>query len=337
MSDQNPSTERSAAFQTANTYLDSSPVLNDIEELRNRLSSVGYLYLSRFVPRELVLGLRHRFLTILQGQGWIAPGTDPKEGVANSFYACGNADLDYLRTMCLLFKVEEFHALGQHLRLMDLFNCLFQDHVLLHPRNVVRVFFPHADRFTTRAHQDYATVRGAHETYTAWVPLGDCPQVLGGLQLVPTSHLGGLCPTRPVPDGVGTEACGDFSSRWLGGDFHAGDLLIFHSLTVHRALPNRTNQLRLSVDYRYQPLSLPVHPARFALTDGLRSWESTYEGWLSTHYQYYWQNLPLVLAPSIRALEETSRRRADSRYASVLSDLLNGLASARLRTYSSSP
>ena len=34
---------------------------------------------------------------------------------------------------------------------------------------------------------------------------------------------------------------------------------MFHSLTIHKSLPNQfPDRLRLSVDYRYQPLSHPV-------------------------------------------------------------------------------
>jgi ectoine hydroxylase-related dioxygenase (phytanoyl-CoA dioxygenase family) len=173
-------------------------------------------------------------------------------------------------------------------------------------------------------------MRGTEETYTTWIPLGDCPRSLGSLQIVPASHLGGLRLTQPTPDNRGMEAYGASSDRWIGGEFAPGDILIFHSLTVHRALPNRTDRLRLSVDFRYQPLSLPIHPTRFALTDGYRSWESTYDGWVSSRYQYYWQNLRLHLAPSIGSLVESLMRTDDPRQAAALTQLLNALVSARL-------
>ena len=37
---------------------------------------------------------------------------------------------------------------------------------------------------------------------------------------------------------------------WRGGDFAAGDAVIFHNLTVHRGSPNLTDRLRLSADFR---------------------------------------------------------------------------------------
>jgi len=34
-------------------------------------------------------------------------------------------------------------------------------------------------------------------------------------------------------------------------------MLVFHSLMIHRALPNTSDRIRLSLDTRYQPLSEP--------------------------------------------------------------------------------
>ena len=40
--------------------------------------------------------------------------------------------------------------------------------------------------------------------------------------------------------------------EWHTGDFAAGDVLVFHSHTIHKALPNLTpDRLRLSTDNRY--------------------------------------------------------------------------------------
>jgi ectoine hydroxylase-related dioxygenase (phytanoyl-CoA dioxygenase family) len=49
---------------------------------------------------------------------------------------------------------------------------------------------------------------------------------------------------------------------WRAEDFVAGDVLLFHSLTMHKALPNRTRrELRLSIDNRYQREGDEIDPA----------------------------------------------------------------------------
>ena len=84
--------------------------------------------------------------------------------------------------------------------------------------------------------------------------------------------------------------------QWLSADYKIGDVLFFHSRTVHMSLPNRTgNRMRISVDYRYQGLSQPIHPK--CLRPHLRQfdWDYVYAGWQSKAFQYYWKDLPLEI------------------------------------------
>ncbi len=43
--------------------------------------------------------------------------------------------------------------------------------------------------------------------------------------------------------------------EWRTTTYQPGDVLLFSSLTVHGAMPNKTKQLRLSADFRYQAVS----------------------------------------------------------------------------------
>jgi ectoine hydroxylase-related dioxygenase (phytanoyl-CoA dioxygenase family) len=110
-------------------------------------------------------------------------------------------------------------------------------------------------------HQDFFHVRGTAETCTAWVPLGDCERQLGCLAVVDGSHKLGFREHEPSagPGGFAVDPGG--GAAWLCQDFAAGDVLIFHSLTMHKALPNRTkHQIRISLDNRYQRSTDEVDP-----------------------------------------------------------------------------
>ena len=66
------------------------------------------------------------------------------------------------------------------------------------------------------------------------------------------------------------------------------------ALTVHKSIPNLTeNQIRLSVDYRYQPPSLPIEKKSITPHCEVLPWEEIYAGWKSKELQYYWQNYDL--------------------------------------------
>ena len=59
--------------------------------------------------------------------------------------------------------------------------------------------------------------------------------------------------------------------------FAAGDVLLFHSMTVHKGVPNRSDRLRMSMDVRYQLVSEPFNIDN-ANPDGQPlSWDEVYE------------------------------------------------------------
>jgi hypothetical protein len=94
----------------------------------------------------------------------------------------------------------------------------------------------------------------------------------------------------------GAEADGALRHCWLGDDIAAGDVIIFHSLLVHRAGPNLSDRLRLSVDFRYQARHQPICPVCLLLASNGLSWERVYQGWSSDTLKYYWRRWKLCYA-----------------------------------------
>jgi hypothetical protein len=161
----------------------------------------------------------------------------------------------------------------------------------------MRNIFPDRLQYTTKAHQDYPNVQGTPEVYTAWIPLIDCPPEVGGLQVARGSHTLGVLEFGIGYGAGGIEILDPLDGRWTGGPMCAGDVLVFHSLTVHKGIENRSSRLRMSIDCRYQRVRDPFNPDN-ANPDGqpLR-WEDVYAGWRSRDLQYYWTRLPLTERP----------------------------------------
>jgi ectoine hydroxylase-related dioxygenase (phytanoyl-CoA dioxygenase family) len=100
-----------------------------------------------------------------------------------------------------------------------------------------------AEKTTGRyIHCDYPGA-GVQDMLTTWIPLADVPAALGGLAVRPGGHR-----ERPRQPRLlnGTER------RWASTDYRPGDVIIFHCLTPHAALPNTGRRLRLSADCRWQ-------------------------------------------------------------------------------------
>ena len=127
--------------------------------------------------------------------------------------------------------------------------------------------------------------RGTQHLYTIWIPLGDVPLEMGPLMVLEGSHRsktllekyckmdadegngvfnwhyrhggffrGGQYTKNPVA------AQRELGGRWLTTDFVMGDLMVFSTFTLHGSLDNRSNQIRLSADARYQLASEPADP-----------------------------------------------------------------------------
>ena len=163
--------------------------------------------------------------------------------------------------------------------------------------------------------------------YTVWIPLHDCPIGIGPLRILEGSHRYGVQhherENLHVPEIPEAAAAG---AEWVGGPVNAGDVLIFHSLTVHAASPNLSNQMRLSMDCRFQDARRNLNPANLVFSgESGKSWEKTYGSWNSDELKYYWKKIPLRLQPSqaeLATLSETAEPAARrAQYARMISQL----------------
>ena len=71
------------------------------------------------------------------------------------------------------------------------------------------------------------------------------------------------------------------------------------SHAVHSGSLNRTgNRMRLSVDYRYQPMSEPVDISSLKPHMGWFDWDYVYRTWPKEYdgLRYYWKDLPVNVA-----------------------------------------
>jgi ectoine hydroxylase-related dioxygenase (phytanoyl-CoA dioxygenase family) len=268
------------------------------EVLRARMDGQRYLFLPDLIDHTAIHEVRHDILAVCAQAGWLAPGTDPDEGIAapGVRYVAGQPEFGEVYTE--IQKLESFHALAHQPGILDAVRTIVQDDVLVHPRNIARVIFPQNINFTTPAHQDFIHIKGAADTYTCWFPLGDCPPELGGLAIMAGSHPEGVLPHVPAlgagGKGIETEP---LPYHWVASPLRTGDALLFHSHTVHKGLDNvSADRLRVSVDFRYQGVSSPVHPSSLLPHHGQLTWEDIYAGWKSKRYQYYWRSLPVNVA-----------------------------------------
>lgn len=280
----------------------STEITSDI--LQNEIAIRGYVLVRGLVPRNDLAQLLAEITEIMSVEGWLLPGYEPLERIANSATACGDPDPGFKSTYQTIFNLAAFHALPHHPELLRAMRMLIGERVLVHPKPIGRLIFPNCGRLTVHAHQDYRFMGGDPECFTAWIPLHDCPSDVGPLQIMEGSHRFGYQQHEDlhIPEiPAGTAAGGD----WVGGEINAGDVLLFHSLTVHAASANTSKHMRISLDCRFQDYRRALNPANLAFAgESGKSWEKTYSGWQTDDLKYYWKKLPLNLQPSTSELAQ---------------------------------
>lgn len=276
-------------------FEDSTGLISDIDALRLRMQRDGYLLLRGVLAVERVNELQLQILSILAEEGWLMDSQDVLERIANPAACCYSPQPEFRRVAQRIYRLEAFHAIPHQTAILELFREFFGTAPLPHPNSIARVVFPSIvgnPLATTPRHQDYRTFQGSVETYTAWIPLHRCEAEDGPLAVAPGTHDSGLLP-------VAGEVRETFDGNWKSGTFDPGDLLLLHSHVVHKALPNHSKRIRLSIDARYQPLNEPicdVFVSDRSYWSGM-DWTEIYADFKSKDLQFYWKGLPLQAIP----------------------------------------
>ena len=243
---------------TTEALADRSPLLADPDSLRAGAEADGALLLRQLLDAELVDRVRAVALDAARAAGWLHPDRPPSAGIARPGVAVGAYDDAWLEVQRAVVGDPSWDALATAPALQ----CTLEAVLGAPPEgghgSVLRAFSPAGEEHTTPPHQERAFIGGRPDAWTAWIPLGECPQALGGLAVMRGSHRHGPLPhagdrcTR-VPDG----------HPWACADYEPGDVLLVHCHTLHRALPNRdpAGRLRLSADFRFRPGDNPARSA----------------------------------------------------------------------------
>jgi hypothetical protein len=237
----------------------SNALLGDAQALRRRLAEDGYVFFTGLLPAAEIGAAAVVVFNQLRQGGW----TDNQGGVPAR--PCAPTVREALGDPAFRAAITSpaFNRIPYLDQLRRVIRMILGPRAFSYPSKVLRAVCPEdrpARTGITRGryvHQDYA-VGGVQDMLTTWIPLTDIPVRLGGLAVLPGSHLGP--PLRP-------RVLSQREAGWATTSYRAGDALIFHSLTSHAALPNRAAALRLSGDFRWQlpdqlvPAQLVLGPA----------------------------------------------------------------------------
>ena len=150
-----------------------------------------------------------------------------------------------------------FYDLFAHPKLLDLAELVLGAEIRLYPNYSVRPKLPNDPRTEVLWHQDAGytnTAADALRMMNVWVPLVPANEENGCMQFIPESHRLGVVGHQKE------EFYLQIDQEYLAPRMYSaiqietmpGDAVIFSNLLFHRGLPNRSNHIRWSVDFRYQ-------------------------------------------------------------------------------------
>jgi ectoine hydroxylase-related dioxygenase (phytanoyl-CoA dioxygenase family) len=274
-------------------------LVSDVSESRDvlqaRFQEWGYLYIRNYVDADKCDSLLASILAELEPHITRDPNTAmPVLGGEPFFETDPVWDTVYPRIQSL----EAFHGFFHDAHLLELMQGIVGPDVFVYPMKMARISTPRKIGYETPPHQDAHSHNAGPTMAGIWVALHDVSQEMGRVKVLPRSHRHGV---RRVftAEGVGGVQCEIFpeENTWHVSDFARGDVLIFHSATVHKAEPNTAEQaVRLSVDTRFCDHGAPVFSTNLEPHHGWRieglDWARIYSGWQRSDYQYYWEDYP---------------------------------------------
>lgn len=265
--------------------------------LRERFQTYGYLFFRRFLPEQRCNDMLEALLDAAAPHITCEDGS-PQLGSAPFSESDPLWDEVYPRMQ----QLEALHSLFHRAPLIDLMGLVTNAPVFVYPMKMARISTPGKLGYETPPHQDAHSHQAGPTMAGIWVALHDIHSNMGRVKVLPKSHLRGVRPVHQT-QGVGGVACEIYPEEtlWHVSDYTAGDVLIFHSCTVHKAEPNRTaSDVRMSVDTRFCDYGAPVFPTNLEPHHGWRidclDWDYIYRDWKDDALQYYWQDYPALLS-----------------------------------------
>lgn len=272
-------------------------------EQRRRFEEDGFLVVENVLDRTRTLGpLIAEYEAVLDRlwQGWINSGAlepgDPGGSFEERIVTAYRAGLEYFQPMDIslppgsITEETPFHAgpavfaMMTDDRLLDVVEAIIGPEITSNPIQHVRIKPPAVDLrddelrahiAATDWHQDRAvTLEEADETrmVTAWVAMSDATVENGCLQVIPGSHRGAMIPHCPEAGQVGIPADSMAGRQARPLPVGAGGVVLFHPLTIHGSLSNRSHSVRWSFDIRYnvtgESTGRPMFPSFVARSAG---------------------------------------------------------------------
>ena len=265
-------------------WLEPTDPSRSMTALREQYQAQGYLWLKGILDRNEVLAFRQRFFEAFQETGFLAPGSNPVDGIYSGIK-------EHQETVHHIWmeatRWPEYEAFCQSPAIWNFYEAFLGGTPFLHKRKIIRYTTP-ADTHCTGGHYDLIYLRaGTDRICSSWIPFGDTPVEMGGLlylegsdalgrkmeaefsiknaDLPPEERISAYNKNMREGGWISNDLpalANLFDGRWLIADYEAGDMVVHSPYILHASTLNTDAQgrMRLSTDIRYQRADDAIDP-----------------------------------------------------------------------------
>ncbi len=279
------STSTFVPFEESNQYI------NDAQTLVTKFSDNGYLFFRQLIDQKRIESLRNSIIGVLKAHEFVAENATSEPLWSGKWPETNELSPDGVVTADIV-KLGIVEKLATTPELISVLRRMLGGQVFCWADNKARIRMMLSGKksmqvadgpkfsFTTPGHQDYYFFRPV-QFCTVWIPLMDIDESIGGLAIGQDSNQEGLhevwwkgkeyLGVAENPEQArawraegaavvaGAVKTGNEGRVWLRSDYQIGDALIFHPLMMHAGIPNTSDKVRLSADFRYQRQGTPTH------------------------------------------------------------------------------
>jgi len=287
--------------------------IDDPAELKKLAEKYGYLYFKNFVDPESLLAFKRFVVKKMAAFNWLDDNYPIEDAIVKEGVFVGESHKeDWELFYKEIIKSEELTKIAFDSNILKIVNSILEAPVLPHCRKVFRAYSPSENKFATPPHRDYTWTGGSKNFWTAWIPLCTIDSLLGGLDVVPCSH---LMEYKAVDNDERKGWQLDDDTEWASSNlFELGDVVFFSSWTIHAGKANNTkNKIRLSLDFRYQNADEPIREDSMCAHWNEKfkmSWEEIYKDWSADNdHKYFWKKFSNVEKNTDETYEQDIRSR----------------------------
>jgi ectoine hydroxylase-related dioxygenase (phytanoyl-CoA dioxygenase family) len=172
----------------------------------------------------------------------------------------------YLATVRLFSKLKGVYDLLLHDGIAQICNVLGIKATFFHTSPVFHIMSQQlkidGGYFGFEAHQDWTAIQTSLNTITVWLALHDIDRGLYPLEVIPGSHLQGLCRGKPSENTYDIDPSEYSDQKFIPLEVNKGDVVFKSNFLIHRTGITDTQHLRLSLSWRYEDALEPTYPER---------------------------------------------------------------------------